>query len=144
MISGGRITAALTGYAYETIPGKAIIAGQTKGPDEIDNSPDQLNPTALNVPALSSAHTRHVSDGSAWVVYLAARIASALCRKAAGVVAPLSAVIVALTFIRAHVAADAVVLLVRARFAALIRIQQTPLSVGAAIRDLYGTMRAIQ
>jgi hypothetical protein len=24
----------LTGYAYETIPGKSIIAGQTKGPDD--------------------------------------------------------------------------------------------------------------
>jgi hypothetical protein len=28
-------TARLTGYAYETIPGKAIIAGATKGPDEV-------------------------------------------------------------------------------------------------------------
>jgi hypothetical protein len=27
------ITATLTGYAYETIPGKAIIAGATKGPE---------------------------------------------------------------------------------------------------------------
>jgi hypothetical protein len=36
------ITATLTGYAYETIPGKAIIAGATKEPDAIvfpaDNS----------------------------------------------------------------------------------------------------------
>jgi hypothetical protein len=31
----------LTGYAYETIPGKAIVAGKTKGPDEIDNSVEQ-------------------------------------------------------------------------------------------------------
>ncbi len=29
------ITAKLTGYAYETIPNKAIIAGKTKGPDVI-------------------------------------------------------------------------------------------------------------
>jgi hypothetical protein len=29
-----KITATLTGYAYETIPGKSIIAGQTKGPDD--------------------------------------------------------------------------------------------------------------
>ena len=28
------ITATLTGYAYETIPGKPIIAGATKGPDD--------------------------------------------------------------------------------------------------------------
>jgi hypothetical protein len=37
--------ATLTGYAYETIPGKAIIAGATKGPDDPE-------PTAsLNAPA---------------------------------------------------------------------------------------------
>jgi hypothetical protein len=29
------ITATLTGYAYETVPNKAIIAGKTKGPDVI-------------------------------------------------------------------------------------------------------------
>jgi hypothetical protein len=28
------ITATLTGYAYETIPNKAIIAGKTKGPED--------------------------------------------------------------------------------------------------------------
>jgi hypothetical protein len=32
--SNRSITATLTGYAYETIPGKPIIAGATKGPDE--------------------------------------------------------------------------------------------------------------
>jgi len=31
----GENTALLTGYAYETIPNKAIIAGETKGPDVI-------------------------------------------------------------------------------------------------------------
>ena len=30
----GSIDGTLTGYAYETIPGKSIIAGQTKGPDD--------------------------------------------------------------------------------------------------------------
>ena len=30
----GRITAVLTGYAYETVAGKPILAGQTKGADE--------------------------------------------------------------------------------------------------------------
>jgi hypothetical protein len=30
-----QISATLTGYAYETIPNKAIVAGQTKGPDDI-------------------------------------------------------------------------------------------------------------
>jgi hypothetical protein len=29
-----QVTATLTGYAYETVPGKAIIAGQTNGPDD--------------------------------------------------------------------------------------------------------------
>jgi len=31
--SGKTFTATLTGYAYETIPNKSIIAGETKGPD---------------------------------------------------------------------------------------------------------------
>jgi hypothetical protein len=30
-----RLKAVLTGYAYETIPGKAIVAGKTKGPDVV-------------------------------------------------------------------------------------------------------------
>jgi len=34
------VTATLTGYAYETIPNKAIIAGKTKGPDVITLQPD--------------------------------------------------------------------------------------------------------
>jgi hypothetical protein len=48
--AGMKITATLTGYAYETIPNKRITAGRTKagktkGPDEV--SPiEQLNPTA--------------------------------------------------------------------------------------------------
>jgi hypothetical protein len=35
-------TAILTGYAYETIPGKPIIAGQTKGPDDTTVAPTSL------------------------------------------------------------------------------------------------------
>jgi len=36
--------AVLTGYAYETIPGKAIVAGQTKGNmDDMEASPDTMN-----------------------------------------------------------------------------------------------------
>ena len=31
--------ATLTGYAYETIPGKSIRAGQTKGPDDFTGEP---------------------------------------------------------------------------------------------------------
>ncbi len=40
------IRAKLTGYAYETIPGKAIIAGQTKGPDVITVQPATLGALA--------------------------------------------------------------------------------------------------
>jgi hypothetical protein len=41
------ITAVLTGYAYETIPNKTIVAGQTKGPGDI--SIEQAD-AALTVP----------------------------------------------------------------------------------------------
>jgi hypothetical protein len=33
-LNGGPITGTLTGYAYETIPNKPIIAGKTHGKDE--------------------------------------------------------------------------------------------------------------
>jgi hypothetical protein len=42
-----KITATLTGYAYESIPGKAIIAGKTKGPDVITVPPATLGWLAL-------------------------------------------------------------------------------------------------
>lgn len=43
----GKITAALTGYAYETIPNKPILAGQTKGTNEFAAEPDaELKPPA--------------------------------------------------------------------------------------------------
>jgi len=35
MSKAAHIQATLTGYAYETIPNKAIITGKTKGPDEV-------------------------------------------------------------------------------------------------------------
>lgn len=55
------VTAVLNGYAYETIPGKSIIAGKTKGPDEAPNAsltvpasrPATLGMLALGAPALS-------------------------------------------------------------------------------------------
>jgi hypothetical protein len=40
-IHNGTFTAFLDGYAYETIPNKPIVAGQTKGTDDIDNSTEQ-------------------------------------------------------------------------------------------------------
>jgi hypothetical protein len=55
-------SAILTGYAYETIPGKAIIAGATKGPDDAEPTaalsnhtpePATLGGLALGAPGLS-------------------------------------------------------------------------------------------
>jgi hypothetical protein len=37
-----RITGIVTGYAYETIPNKPIIAGKTKGPDVVTVQPATL------------------------------------------------------------------------------------------------------
>jgi hypothetical protein len=55
----GPIQATLTGYAYETIPGKAIIAGATKGPDE-------ATPTAsLNTPTHEPARLGILALGAA-------------------------------------------------------------------------------
>lgn len=60
----GKITAVLTGYAYETIANKPIIAGRTKGPEDVADGPDasltlpepgpaKLGLLALGSPALS-------------------------------------------------------------------------------------------
>jgi len=44
--SGNTFTAILTGYAYETIPGKSIRAGETKGPNNgVGNAADLAAPT---------------------------------------------------------------------------------------------------
>lgn len=45
-------TATLTGYAYETIAGKAIIAGKTKGPDVITPQPASLAHLATGASAI--------------------------------------------------------------------------------------------
>jgi hypothetical protein len=42
---GGRIKAVLLGYAYETIAGKAIIAGATSGPDDAEPAACLRKPT---------------------------------------------------------------------------------------------------
>lgn len=41
------VTATLTGYAYETVPDKAIVAGQTTGPDVVTVRPGTLGGLAL-------------------------------------------------------------------------------------------------
>lgn len=45
-------TATLTGYAYETIPGKGIIAGQTRGAEEVEAQPPSA---AVSAPVQQSA-----------------------------------------------------------------------------------------
>lgn len=40
--SKGRLTATLTGYAYETVPNKPILTGKTKGPDVVTLEPATL------------------------------------------------------------------------------------------------------
>lgn len=45
-------TAILTGYAYETVPGKPIIAGKTKGPDSTTASPASLGHLAAGASAI--------------------------------------------------------------------------------------------
>ena len=48
------ITGILTGYAYETIPNKDIIAGKTKGPDVITVQPASLGHLAHGASAISA------------------------------------------------------------------------------------------
>jgi hypothetical protein len=55
------VDATLTGYAYETIPNRAIIAGKTKGPD--DASVEESN-TASTVPAPEPSTLGVLSLGS--------------------------------------------------------------------------------
>ena len=47
-------TAKLTGYAYETIPNKAILAGRTKGPED-ESRLEEPNPSAPTVPTSEPA-----------------------------------------------------------------------------------------
>jgi hypothetical protein len=49
------VSAILTGYAYETIPGKAIITGKTKGADDFALEPDSLGALAAGASAVSAS-----------------------------------------------------------------------------------------
>jgi hypothetical protein len=62
-VSKTAITATLTGYAYETIPNKPIIAGKTKGTDESD-SVEQLNPAYFSTPTSEHASLGALATGS--------------------------------------------------------------------------------
>lgn len=52
--SGCKITATLTGYAYETVPYKAIKTGKTKGPDVITTRPATLGHLARGASGISA------------------------------------------------------------------------------------------
>jgi hypothetical protein len=56
------VNATLTGYAYETIPNKSIIAGKTEGPEE--GSIDEANPATLDEPTLQPASLGLLAMGS--------------------------------------------------------------------------------
>jgi hypothetical protein len=56
------IQAVLTGYAYETIPNKAIITGKTKGSDEVQLQPTTLGHLAQGASALPAWRVKQVSS----------------------------------------------------------------------------------
>ena len=58
---GGKITATLTGYAYETIPNKPIAAGKTKGPDDASVEESNAN---LTMPTREPASLALLAMGS--------------------------------------------------------------------------------
>jgi hypothetical protein len=62
--SNTTVTATLTGYAYETIPNRPIIAGKTKGPGEIDSAVGQPNPAFLATPTPQPATLGVLALGS--------------------------------------------------------------------------------
>ena len=53
-VKGSSIVGTLTGYAYETVPGKPIKAGQTKDDDEATVQPASLGHLAQGASALSA------------------------------------------------------------------------------------------
>lgn len=55
------INAVLTGYAYETIAGKAIVAGKTKGPDVTTVSPARLGHLAAGASAIPAWRVKHTA-----------------------------------------------------------------------------------
>jgi hypothetical protein len=56
-VSKFRFAATLTGYAYETVPNKAIITGKTKGPDVITMQPATLGHLAAGASAIPAWRT---------------------------------------------------------------------------------------
>jgi hypothetical protein len=60
----GQIAATLTGYAYETIPNKPIITGETKGPDVITLDPATLGHLAVGASQTLDDSRRKAGQGS--------------------------------------------------------------------------------
>ncbi len=60
-VSGHQATSVLSGYAYETIPNKAIIAGQTKGPDVVTVQPASLGHLATGASALPAGRVKQTT-----------------------------------------------------------------------------------
>jgi hypothetical protein len=58
------ITAVVTGYAYETIPGKPIITGKTKGPDVITLEPASLGNLARGASTLPAWRVKQTSSAA--------------------------------------------------------------------------------
>ena len=75
------LTATLTGFAYETIPGKPIIAGQTKGPDEDRND---LGPASLTAPTWKPATLGALALGAPGLTIWRRDEAGARCTRKAG------------------------------------------------------------
>lgn len=64
------VCAVLTGYAYETIAHKAIVAGKTKGPDNVSVEESEAT---LTVPTRKPASLGMLAGGSNWTLHLAKR-----------------------------------------------------------------------
>jgi hypothetical protein len=59
-----KVEAVITGYAYETIPNKAIVTGKTKGPRNVDSKIATLKPVSLIAPAPKPATLGPLAAGS--------------------------------------------------------------------------------
>lgn len=59
--SSNNFTAMLTGYAYETIPGRSIVAGRTKGPDVTTVDAASLGHLAAGASAISAERVKQTA-----------------------------------------------------------------------------------
>jgi hypothetical protein len=66
VLGHAKMITTLSGYAYETIPNKPIIAGKTKGPEEITQTRDAALPATSPQPATLSALAMGAPGLSIW------------------------------------------------------------------------------